>query len=110
MGDVLRENPIVATRQHGDGTSAEPLQLREAVGISQDIDRLELDRTDREKLFEFQTTRSTRLPERFQLYDVSHGTLHIQLPDYGRCGPRSSTAHSAASFFAVMSESPCAAT
>jgi hypothetical protein len=63
LGDVLREDEIVAARQDGDRARAKALQLSTAGCVSEDINRFELDPTDREKLFESQAARSTRLPE-----------------------------------------------
>jgi hypothetical protein len=63
MANVLREHPIVATRQNGDRARAEAAQFGEAIGIGKNIDGFELDRTDRKKLFEFQAAGSARLPE-----------------------------------------------
>ena len=66
MADILREHILVAARKHRDRTSSQPPQLIEPGGVFQHIDGLELDRTDREKLFEFQAARSSRLPEHLQ--------------------------------------------
>lgn len=64
MPEVLREDPLVATRQHRDRPCTDTPQFRQTGSIFKHVDRIELNPTDREKLFEFQTTRSTRLPER----------------------------------------------
>ncbi|HET6305656.1 MAG TPA: hypothetical protein VFG12_00620 [Rhodopila sp.] len=66
MAEVLREDPVVAAGQDGDGTGAEALQFGEAGLVGQDVDGFELDRTDREKLFEFQAACSAGLPEDVQ--------------------------------------------
>ena len=95
MAEILREDPFVATRQDGNRARANAPKFGEAGGIFKDVDRIELNPTDREKLFEFQTTRSTRLPERFQSNGIGHGALPVLDPDYGRRRRRSSTAYSA---------------
>ncbi|HLY88739.1 MAG TPA: hypothetical protein VKQ27_07120, partial [Acetobacteraceae bacterium] len=74
MADILREHVLVAARKHRDRPGSQPPQLIEPGGVFQHIDGLELDRTDREKLFEFQATRSSRLPEHLQ-----RGRVHNQL-------------------------------
>jgi hypothetical protein len=73
--DVLREDPLVTTRQDRDRACAQAAQFIAAGGIFKNVDRLEPDPTDREKLFEFQTTRSTRLPERIQGLGFGHRAL-----------------------------------
>ncbi|HVY15319.1 MAG TPA: hypothetical protein VHB27_08830 [Rhodopila sp.] len=85
MADVLREHPIIAARQHRNGTSPQALQFGDAVGIGQDIDGIELDRTDREKLFEFQAACSARLPEHLQRDIRLHDAFSIsgRLRRYG---------------------------
>jgi hypothetical protein len=75
MPEVLSEDPFIATGQDRHRTRTNASQLCQAGGIFKNVDRLELDRTDREKLFEFQTTRSTRLPERFQRHGIGHWEL-----------------------------------
>ena len=47
-------------------------QLCQAVGVFKHIDGLELDRTDREKLFEFQAAGSSRLPQYLQRDIAGH--------------------------------------
>ena len=74
VADVLREHVVVAARQHGDRAGSQPPQLIEPGGVFQHVDGLELDRTDREKLFEFQAAGSSRLPEHLQR-DRVHGWL-----------------------------------
>ena len=81
MAEVLREHPVVAARQDRHRAGANAPQFRQTGGIFKNVDRIELDPTDREKLFEFQTTRSTRLPERFQRTGIGHDNLHIREPD-----------------------------
>ena len=73
MPDILREHPVIAARQYGDGASAESAQFSHSIGVFQDIDGIELDRTDREKLFEFQAARSARLPENLKRDIRLHG-------------------------------------
>jgi hypothetical protein len=82
MPKVLREDPLIAARQYRHRACANPAKFSQPGGIFKNVDRLELNPTDREKLFEFQTTRSTRLPERFQLHDVDHDGLLILPIDY----------------------------
>jgi hypothetical protein len=48
------------------------LQFGPAGRVSEDIDRLELDPTDREKLFQSQAAGSARLPERLQRRGFGH--------------------------------------
>jgi hypothetical protein len=72
LGNVLRENKLVTARQDRDRARAKALQLRPAGGVFKDVDRFELDPTDREKLFESQTAGSTRLPERLQRCGFGH--------------------------------------
>ena len=66
MADVLREHEVVAARQHGDRPGTQPPQLVEPGRVFQHIDGFELDRTDREKLLEFQAAGSSRLPEHLE--------------------------------------------
>ena len=66
LGDVLREHELVAARQDRDRARAQPPQFGAAFGVFEDIDRFELDPTDREKLLESQAAGSPRLPERLQ--------------------------------------------
>ncbi len=77
MPDILREHPVIAARQHGDRTSAEAAQLGHPIGVLQNIDGIELDRTDREKLFEFQAARSARLPENLQRDIRTHAMFSV---------------------------------
>ncbi len=63
MADVLRENPIRSTREYRNRPRTKVAKRIQAFGIGQNVDGFELDRTDREKLLEFQTARSARLPE-----------------------------------------------
>ena len=56
----------------------DPPQFSETVGVVQHVDGLELDRTDREKLFEFQAAGSSRLPEHLQR-DRVHGLALVWL-------------------------------
>ena len=84
--DVLREHVVVATRKHGHRPRAKAAELGETGGVFKHVDRFEPDRTDREKLLEFQATRSTRLPEHLQRDEIVHGTLHT-LPDRLRPAP-----------------------
>ena len=72
LRDVLRKDELVAARQHRNRTRAEALQLGPAGGVFEDIDRLELDPTDREKLLESQAAGSARLPERLQWCSLGH--------------------------------------
>jgi hypothetical protein len=65
LGNVLSEDELVTARQDRDRTRAKALQLGPAGGVFKDIDRFELDPTDREKLFQSQAAGSARLPERF---------------------------------------------
>jgi hypothetical protein len=81
MGQILREDPFIATRQNRHRTRADAAKFGQAGGIFKNVDRFELNPTDREKLFEFQTTRSTRLPESFQRLGVGHHHLLILEPD-----------------------------
>lgn len=65
-GDVLQglaEDEAVAACDHRDGADAQAPQLLDPVRSLRDVDRFEPDRTDREKLLEFQTAGSSRLPE-----------------------------------------------
>jgi hypothetical protein len=78
MTEILGEDPRVPARQDGHRTRTDAAKLREARGIFKNVDRLELNPTDREKLFEFQATRSARLPERFQLKGICHDPLLIR--------------------------------
>jgi hypothetical protein len=73
VAQVLGENPVVAAREDGYRAGAQASQFRQTGGVFKNVDRIELDPTDREKLFEFQATRSTRLPESLQARDVGHG-------------------------------------
>jgi hypothetical protein len=66
MPDVLREHIVVPARKHWNRASVQPPQLIEPGRVLQDIDGFELDRTDREKLLEFQAAGSPRLPEYLQ--------------------------------------------
>jgi hypothetical protein len=77
MADVLSKHPLIAARQYRDRTGTETTQLGDAVGVSQNVDGFELDRTDRKKLFEFQAARSTRLPKDVQCRVALH---RIALP------------------------------
>src|SRR3981081_2535000 len=86
MADVLRKRPIIPARQYRDGAGTEATKLVEAVRIGQDIDGLELDRTDREKLFEFQTACSARLPEDAQCRIALH-CLFSTISALRRCVP-----------------------
>ena len=63
MTEILGEDPVVASRQDGDGTRTQPSQLGQTGGAFKNVDRLELDPTDREKLFQSQAAGSARLPE-----------------------------------------------
>ncbi len=72
MADVLREHVVVTARQHGDRARAQPSQLIKPGGVFQHVDGLELDPTDREKLFEFQAAGSSRLPEDLQWNGGGH--------------------------------------
>jgi hypothetical protein len=78
LGDVLGEDELVAARQNGNRACAQALQLGPAGRISEDIDRFELDPTDREKLFESQAAGSTRLPERLQRRRFRHSSPRSQ--------------------------------
>ena len=75
--DVLGEHVVIPTREHRNRACAQPPQLIQPGGIFQYIDGFELDRTDREKLFEFQAARSPRLPENLQCDRV-----HPRLPQF----------------------------
>jgi hypothetical protein len=76
LRDVLGEDKVVTARQNRNRTGAEALQLGPTGGISEDIDRFELDPTDREKLFESQAAGSARLPERLKRRrDLGHRPL-----------------------------------
>jgi hypothetical protein len=75
VADVLREDVVVAPGQDRDGACAQATQLGEAGGVFQDVYRFELDLTDRQKLFEFQTARSSRLPEYLQSCCAHGGPL-----------------------------------
>jgi hypothetical protein len=75
LRDVLREDELIAARQNGDRARAEALELGTTGGISEDVDRFELDPTDREKLLESQAAGSPRLPERLQRRHFGHVAL-----------------------------------
>jgi hypothetical protein len=77
MAKILREDPLVPTRQDWHRARPKASQFGQSGGTFKNVDRLELDPTDREKLFEFQTTRSTRLPERLQHRGIGHANLLI---------------------------------
>jgi hypothetical protein len=64
LRDVLREDELIAARQDGDRARTEALEFGPTGWISEDVDRFELDPTDREKLLESQAAGSPRLPER----------------------------------------------
>src|SRR5207253_1970928 len=72
LGDVLGKHEFVAARQYRQRAGAQTLQLGAAGRVLQHVDRFELDRTDREKLFESQAAGSTRLPERLQWRSLGH--------------------------------------
>ena len=72
LRDILREDELVAARQYRDRACAEARQLGPPFRVFEDIDRLELDPTDREKLLESQAAGSTRLPERLQWRGLGH--------------------------------------
>ena len=72
LRDILREDELVAARQDRDRTGAETRQFGPPFRVFEDIDRLELDPTDREKLLESQAAGSTRLPERLQRRGLRH--------------------------------------
>jgi hypothetical protein len=72
LRDILREDEIVAARQDRYRARAEALQLGAAGRIGEDVDRFELDPTDREKLFQSQAAGSARLPERLQGRGLRH--------------------------------------
>jgi hypothetical protein len=77
LRDVLREDELVAPRQDRDRARADPRQLSPSGWVFENVDRLELDPTDREKLLESQTAGSTRLPERLQRRACGHLLLLI---------------------------------
>ena len=86
MGDVLGEHELVAAREHGNRARTQPPQLSQPGGVFQHVDGFELDRTDREKLFEFQATGSSRLPERLQCR--GHRFPHRQIRHFRPAGAR----------------------
>jgi hypothetical protein len=73
LRDILREDKPVAARQDRDRACTETRQLGPSLRVFQDVDRFELDPTDREKLLESQAAGSTRLPERLQWCGIRHG-------------------------------------
>src|SRR5439155_13729863 len=75
LRDVLREHEFVAARQNRDRTGADARQFCPPGRVFKNIDRLELDPTDREKLLESQTAGSARLPERLQWCGLGHRSL-----------------------------------
>jgi hypothetical protein len=77
LRDVLREDELVAPRQDRDRARADTRQLSPSGWVFENVDRLELDPTDREKLLESQTAGSTRLPERLQRRARGHLLLLI---------------------------------
>src|SRR5204863_7394326 len=77
LRDVLREHEFVAARQNRDRTGADARQFCPPGRVFKNIDRLELDPTDREKLLESQTAGSARLPERLQWCGLGHRSLLV---------------------------------
>jgi hypothetical protein len=88
LGDILREDELVAARQDRDRTGADPRQLGSPGRVFKNIDRLELDPTDREKLLESQAAGSARLPERLQRRGLGHRALLVILRSHLRWSPR----------------------
>ena len=86
LAEVLRERELVAARQHGDRTGTKPPQISQPGLVFQHIDGLELDRTDREKLFEFQAAGSSRLPEHLQRLRVHGRLIRLLAPSFRRGG------------------------
>jgi hypothetical protein len=79
LRDVLRKDELIAARQDGDRARAEALELGPTGRISEDIDRFELDPTDREKLLEPQAAGSPGLPERLQRRRFGHVPLRSSM-------------------------------
>ena len=73
MPDVLGEDVVVPPREHRDRACTQPSQLIEAGAVFQYVDGFELDRTDREKLLEFQAAGSPRLPK-----NLKSDGVHLQ--------------------------------
>jgi hypothetical protein len=63
IADDLRKDKAVAARHYRHRARAQSAQLLEAAFVSQYVDRLELDPTDREVFFDPEAARSMRLPE-----------------------------------------------
>ncbi len=61
--DNLREDELVAARDHGHGACAQALEFLQAGLIGENVNGVELDPTDRKVLFDPETARSMRLPE-----------------------------------------------
>jgi len=79
LRDVLREDELIAARQDRDRSRAKTLELGPTGRISEDIDRFELDPTDREKLFQSQAAGSPGLPERLQRRRFGHVPLRSSM-------------------------------
>jgi hypothetical protein len=75
LRDVLGEDELIAARQDRDRARAEALEFGPPGRISENVDRFELDPTDREKLLESQAAGSPRLPERLQRRHFGHVAL-----------------------------------
>ena len=62
VSDDLSVDKATAPRDHRHGARAQGAQGSSTLGILEDVDRLELDPTDREVLLNPETARSMRLP------------------------------------------------
>ncbi len=80
--DDLGEDELIAARDDGHRACAKPLEFLQAGLVGEDVDRCELDPTDREVFFNPETARSMRLPE--DLDWSSHVTSHFVSAKQGR--------------------------